>query len=124
MIKSRYFSEKEFKRCNPPCSLQDMDANAMAMFDRVRELAGIPLVINSAYRSTDWEKKQGRSGNSAHTRGLALDIRCTSSANRYKILEALFEVGCQRIGVGRTFVHADFDKELPQNVVWDYYEHN
>ena len=55
MIKSKYFSEKEFRRCNPPCSLQDMDEDAMTYFDRVREDAGIPLVINSAYRSPDWE---------------------------------------------------------------------
>ena len=122
MIKSMYFSEKEFRRCNPPCSLQDMDEDAITYFDRVREDAGIPLVINSAYRSPDWEKKQGRSGNSAHTRGMALDIRCTTSANRFKIVRALLDNYCTRIGVGKTFIHADFDPTLPQEVMWDYYE--
>lgn len=122
MIKSKYFSEKEFRRCTPPCSLQDMDDWAMELFDRVREDAGIPLVINSAYRTPEYEKKQGRSGNSAHTRGVALDIKCTSSANRYKIVKALFENGCTRIGIGKTFIHADWDDTLPQEVIWDYYE--
>lgn len=122
MIKSKYFSEKEFRRCDPPCSLQDMDADAMALFDRVREDAGIPLVINSAYRSVEWDKKHDRSGNSAHTRGTALDIKCTSSANRFKIIRALLDNYCTRIGIGKTFIHADFDENLPQEVIWDYYE--
>lgn len=122
MVKSRFFSEREFQRCTPPCSLQDMSQEAMDKFDLAREVANIPFVVNCAYRSVAWEKKQGRSGNSAHTRGMALDIRCNTSANRFKIVWALLSVGCKRIGIGKTFIHADFDSTLPQDVMFDYYE--
>jgi hypothetical protein len=44
-----------------------MEQGFMNMLDRVRETAGIPLVINSAYRTVGHEKKQGRAGTSAHT---------------------------------------------------------
>ena len=122
MVTSKYFSEREFNRCSPSCSLQDMKQEAMDKFDRVREIAGIPLVINCAYRSAEWDKKKGRSGNSAHTKGVALDIRCNSSANRMKIVSAMVEAGCRRIGIGNGFIHADFATDLPQDVMFTYYE--
>lgn len=119
---AKYFSPKEFKACTPPCDISQMDAGFLALLDEVRETAGIPLVLNCAYRSKEWEKKQGRSGNSAHTRGKAVDIRCNTSANRYKIVRAALLCGVCRIGVGKTFVHLDNDKTLPQGVIWDYYD--
>ncbi len=122
MVKSKYFSEPEFKRCDPPCSLQDMSQVLMDTLDSAREAAGIPFVLNCAYRSVAWDKARGRSGNSAHTRGLAVDIRCNTSANRFKIVSALLSVGFNRIGIGKSFVHADVDSSLAQDVMFDYYE--
>lgn len=121
-IESRYFAEAEFQRCTPACSLQDMDRASMWIFDAVREAAGIPLVINCAYRSPEWDRSKGRSGNSAHCRGMAIDIRCTTSSNRMKIIAAAVEVGVKRIGIGKNFIHLDTDDSLAQNVIWHYYE--
>lgn len=121
-IESRYFAEAEFQRCTPACSLQDMDRASMWIFDAVREAAGIPLVINCAYRSPEWDRSKGRSGNSAHCRGRAIDIRCTTSENRMKIIAAAVEVGVKRIGIGKNYIHLDTDDSLPQNVIWHYYE--
>ena len=120
MVKSKHFSESEFKRCDPPCSLQDMSQVLMDKLDSAREAAGIPFVLNCAYRSVAWDKAKGRSGNSAHTRGLAVDIRCNTSANRFKIVSALLSVGFRRIGIGKSFVHADIDDSLTQDVMFDY----
>ena len=120
MIKSKYFSESEFKRCTPACSLQDMKQEFMTRMDRVRERAGIPLVINSAYRSVAYEKTKGRAGTSAHTLGLALDIRCTSDRNRSLIIKALILEGFTRIGVSKTFIHADTSQGHTQQVTWLY----
>ena len=78
---SKYFSPSEFKKCVPSCSIEDMDGGFLALLDKVREKAGIPLVLNCAYRSREWDKSKGRSGNSAHTRGKAVDIRCNTSEN-------------------------------------------
>lgn len=121
-ITAKHFSESEFQRCTPPCSLQDMKQDFMNRLDTVRDVTGIPLVITCAYRSREYDLAKGRSGNSAHTRGMAVDIRCTTSANAFKIVQAALKVGFTRIGIGKTFIHLDSDTLLPQNVMWNYYE--
>lgn len=118
---SKYFSPAEFRRCVPSCKIEDMDAGFLEVLDRVRESAGIPLVLNCAYRSKAHEKAKGRTGNSAHTRGKAVDIRANSNATRMKIVRAALENGITRIGIGRTFVHIDNDESLTQGVMWHYY---
>lgn len=118
MITARHFSESEFKRLTPSCSLQDMKQECIDMWDKVRDITGIPLIVNCGYRSVAWDLKKGRSGNSAHTRGYAMDIRCNADATRMKIVKALIQVGCKRIGIYKTFIHADCDPKLTQNVIW------
>lgn len=121
MRTARYFTDSEFRKCNPPCRIDDMQQSTLDMMDAVRELAGIPLVINCAYRSREYDKAKGRSGNSAHVKGMGVDIRCNTSQNRMKILRACYKVGVRRIGIGKTFIHIDNDTSLPQDVAWDYY---
>ena len=121
---SVYFDEKEFARCAPPCGLEDMDERFMAKLDLARAKAGIPFVLNCAYRSRAWDLSKGRTGNSAHCSGKAVDIRCNTSANRMKIVQGLLAAGFTRIGIGRTFVHADNDETKPQGVIWHYYDSN
>lgn len=122
MIMAKYFSEREFQKCVPACSLQNMQQHTMDRLDQARMLAGIPFVLNSAYRSRKYELTKGRTGMGAHTSGCAVDIRCNSDANRYKIIEALLLAGFTRIGIGKTFIHADDDITKTQNVIWHYYE--
>lgn len=122
MKTSRYFTEAEFQRCNPPCSIEDMEQSFLDWLDDVREEAGIPFVLNCAYRSSAHDKSKGRSGNSAHCYGLAADIRCNASATRYKIIAAALKLGASRIGVGHTFIHLDTSHIHTQNVIWDYAE--
>lgn len=119
---AKYFVEREFLKCTPACHLSDMDPAFMDMLDRVRELAGIPLVLNSAYRSKAWEKTHGRPGTSTHCKGQAVDIRCSSDASRYRIVSAAVRLGLCRIGIGKTYVHLDADRDKTQNVIWHYYD--
>lgn len=119
---SKYFKPAEFVRCTPSCKIDDMDPAFLDLLDDVREAAGIPLVLNCAFRSKAWDLAKGRSGNSAHTRGKAVDIRCTTSTNRLKIVKAAILCGIKRIGIGKNFVHLDNDASLSQNVMWHYYE--
>lgn len=120
-VTAKYFSEAEFRRCTPPCSLQDMDQQFIRQLDAARASAGIPFVLNSAYRSPAWEKSKGRAGTSSHCKGLAVDIRCNSDANRWKVVTALLDNGFTRIGIGKTYVHADLDTAKTQRVIWHYY---
>lgn len=120
MIKAKYFSEKEFKLCFPSCSLQNMNQNTMNKLDAAREIAGIPLVINSAYRSPEWDRAKGRSGTGAHTLGRGIDIRCNTDSNRHKIVSALMKVGFTRIGIAKTYIHADDSPKHSQEIIWLY----
>lgn len=122
MVTSKYFSEAELNRCTPSCSLQDMRQELMDVVDEVRRRAGIPLIASCAYRSKEWDVARGRSGNSAHTKGLGIDIVANSSATRMKIVSAALSAGVGRIGIGKGFVHLDIDESLPQNVMWHYYD--
>lgn len=119
-IKSMHFTESEFNRCAPSCSLQDMKQSTMNRLDTMRQLAGIPIVINSAYRPTAWDKSKGRSGTGAHTLGQAVDIRCHSESNRFKIINAAIKAGFTRIGVAKTYIHVDDSIRHSQEVVWLY----
>lgn len=115
----RYFSEKEMNRCNPPCSLADMDDAFMIGLDNARHEAGIPFVLNSAYRSVQHELFKGRDGTSSHCAGIAVDIRCNTSVTRLKVLRALLAEGFTRIGIAQDFIHVDADWKKPQ-CIWLY----
>lgn len=116
----RYFTQSDFDNCTPPCKISDMDHGVMVMFDRARDLAGIPFFVNSAYRTVEHELSRGRSGDSAHTTGKAMDIRANASRNRFLIVDALLKVGFNRIGIARTFIHADYDQTKDDRVIWLY----
>jgi hypothetical protein len=97
-----------------------MNQATMSKFDTAREIAGIPFVINSAYRSPVWEKAKERSGTGAHTLGRAIDIRCNTDRNRFLIINALLKAGFTRIGVEKTYIHADDSPGHTQQLVWLY----
>lgn len=121
MITAKYFKESEFAGCSPACSLQDMQQDMMDKLDLARGIAGIPFVLNSAYRSPEWEQSKGRSGEGAHTHGCAVDIRCTSDLARHTIVRACMAAGFTRIGIGKTYIHVDDDATRTPNVMWHYY---
>lgn len=99
---------------------ENMDANFLCKLDEAREYAGIPFIINSAYRSVADNERVGGKKNSSHLKGLAVDIKTTDSRTRFLILDALFMVGFTRIGIADTFIHVDLDSDKSQNVVWTY----
>ena len=111
------FSEDEFRRATPSCSLSDMDPAFMNRLQTARDLAGCPFVINSAYRTKEYELRKKRSGNSMHCLGRAVDISCRESFTRYRILSALIQAGFHGVGVGQTFIHVD-DREM--QTIWLY----
>lgn len=97
-----------------------MDQAFMNRLDRARELAGIPFVITSAYRSPEWDRGKGRSGTGAHPERVAVDIRCNTSRNRFLIVQALMHVGFNRIGIADSFIHVDGSETHDNMVIWTY----
>ena len=106
---SKYFKEIE----------NNMNKNFLFVLDEARELAGIPFVINSAYRSPE-HPLSIKNPSSSHIKGLAVDIKATDSITRFKIVKALIEVGFTRMGISDTFIHVDLDLDKTQNVIWTY----
>jgi uncharacterized protein YcbK (DUF882 family) len=106
---SKYFKEIE----------DNMNKEFLFVLDEAREFAGIPFIINSAYRSPD-HPLSIKNPSSSHIKGLAVDIKATDSITRFKIVKALIEVGFTRIGIADTFIHVDLDFDKTQNVIWTY----
>ena len=109
MNQYKHFSEDEVRGLSP---------TLIALLDYARDLAGVPFVITSGFRTTEENRAAGGADNSAHLRGLAVDLRVHDSASRYKIIRALIKVGFARIVVYESdgHVHADIDYALPNPV--------
>lgn len=115
-----YFTEKELVSLTPSCSLKDMDEQFMKRLDFARTIAGIPFVLNCAYRSKEWDLSKGRNGKSYHCKGRAVDIRCTSSTNRAKIVYSLLNAGFKSIGLYASFIHVDdrYREDTETAIMW------
>ena len=96
-----------------------MDKEFLFKLDEARMLAGTPFKITSGYRTEAHNKKAGGVKGSSHTKGCAVDIAVNSGLQRCAIVCALAKVGFTRIGIAKTFVHVDLDKEK-QNSIWLY----
>lgn len=99
--------------------MEDLSDELLDRLDVVRSLCGFPLIVNSAYRSYDYELEQGRRGTSSHCKHIAVDIAIQSGEKRLKIVQNALRAGFQRIGIAKTFVHLDLDEEKPSSL-WLY----
>jgi uncharacterized protein YcbK (DUF882 family) len=117
----KYFKFSEFDSPDAPGSGARMDTNFLKMLDEARELSGgVPFHINSGFRTPKHNKRINGSKNSSHMRGLAADIRCTNSRDRFRIVAALIAAGFSRVGIHDQFIHCDCDSVKTPGVVWLY----
>lgn len=116
----KYFEYEEFDSPDIQGSGQLMDPKLLNMIDEAREIYGKPIHVTSGYRTEAHNRKVGGVDSSSHLKGLAIDVACVRSDDRFKMLSALLEVGFNRIGVAGTFIHVDIDKDKSQNVIWTY----
>jgi hypothetical protein len=59
-------------------------------------------------------------GSGEHVRGLAADVYCPTSPDRYRLVTLALKNGVQRLGVSGSFVHIGVDQTLPGRVIWTY----
>ena len=124
----------------PCCGLLEIEFDAMRAFNDARQQAGVGFWITEGggVRCPDFQEGLMRRGltttppeRSAHcpkggTGSTALDLSVRvgtggppSSARRFAIVRGLLAAGCTRIGATyKTFVHGDWETELPRRVMW------
>lgn len=121
----KYFKLSEFDSPDVVGSGEAMDMDFLSRVDQARSIAQIPFRITSGFRTQQYNEDllargYKASANSSHLKGLAVDIACTNSSSRHKIITALMKAGLNRIGIADTFIHVDADTDKPANVIWTY----
>lgn len=125
MLKNRfpiveYFNHREFDSPDVLNSGLLMDIDFILLLNQARKTANIPFIISSGYRSKSHNNQVGGKKDSSHLKGLAVDIKCSDNIQRFIIIKALLNVGINRIGIGKGFIHADVDLDKKSNVIWLY----
>ena len=109
--------------CNCSCGTDNLSSRLLRIINEIRDDIGVPLYLNSACRCPEYNEKVGGVPNSAHVAteekpGEAVDIRCPNSSLRFNLLMLLLVHGIKRVGIYPSFIHADIDKDKPQEVIW------
>lgn len=113
------FTEDEMK-CNCGCGLLIKNQHFIDKITAARIISGVPYKINSWCRCKNHNSDEGGKDDSAHLKGLAVDISTPTSYSRFHVYRGLIMAGFTRIGHGKDFIHADDDLTKPQRVVFDY----
>lgn len=118
----KHFVPVEFDSPDEPGSGEGMDYRHVRMLDYARELAGVPFVITSGYRSEAHNKKVGGRPLSAHRFFKGTDIEAATPRRRFYVLKGLYGAGFTRIEIAPGHVHADTmaDEEHPSNLALYY----
>ena len=121
----RYFNYTEFDSPDELGSGKQMSEKILDMLDLAREKFDKPIKITSGFRTEAYNqdlKARGykASSKSSHLKGLAVDIQCNNSKDRFELVDILLDVGFNRIGIANTFIHADIDEDKPSHVIWTY----
>lgn len=117
---SKNFTIQEFE-CKCGCGANDISMDLVDRLQELRDAVGMPLSVTSGVRCADWNREMGGSEASSHITGnsTAVDIACTSSRNRYIILEKAVLI-FDRVGIAKNFIHCDVDPNKTAGVVWVY----
>lgn len=117
-------SELNLKYCNPPCEVSDLHPELVDRIILAQKMCGEQFIVTSGYRSQVYERSKGRKGSSSHAKipGLAVDISAVNSHLRFKVVAALLYAGFPRLGIGKTFIHADIDETKPHPIIFHYYD--
>lgn len=107
LIGGEHFTGKEFK-CKDGTEEYLYCPNLIMVLEKIREHFDAPVIINSGYRTPDWNAKVGGAKNSYHCKGMAADIRI-KGVSTDKIAKYADEIMGNQGGIIRysNFVHVD-----------------
>lgn len=111
-----YFTDEE---------VTNLDKEFVARLDKARHAANTPFTITSGFRTPEENQSLvGSAGDSAHLKGLAVDLRVENSHEVWQIITGLISAGITRIGIyvdsGNipTHIHCDVDPNKVQDVIF------
>lgn len=111
---TKHFLKSELAcRC---CGEYGMTAEAEASIEATRVEFGYCMIINSAYRCKKHNAKVGGRPDSAHTKGLAIDVSILGpngipdNYKRGQLIAAAIKCGVKGIGIYASFIHLDWMK--------------
>jgi uncharacterized protein YcbK (DUF882 family) len=103
---SKNFEVKEFK-CKDGTDIIITDVLFVQKYlQKIRDHFGVPVTINSAYRTVSYNKKVGGATNSYHVKGQAYDI-VVKGHTPSEVAQYAQELGINGIIQYNTFVHID-----------------
>jgi hypothetical protein len=100
-----------------------INEDALDKLEKMREIMGAPLKINSAYRSPSYNKKIGGAKNSMHVQGRAFDVSIKGH-NPSTLYTAALHAGFTGFGFYRTFLHVDTSNKRSWGGYAKQYTHN
>lgn len=92
--------------CKDGSDLIIIDVNLVSALQMIREHFKNPVLINSGYRTPEYNSKIGGAKNSFHTKGQAADIRIKNISPKSLCVYAE-SIGLLGIGLYSTFTHID-----------------
>jgi len=109
---SKNFTVKELACNDGSINLKIID-KCREKLQHLRSESGCVFILNSAYRSLEYNRSIGSSDKSQHVVGTAFDIRWTDTLKRKfrnmdNFKDWLVENGVKGIGLYDTFVHVDW----------------
>ncbi len=105
-MKYKYFSDTEVSKWK-------LKPELWTMLDKARGLANTPFVITSGYRTVKQNSEVGGVPNSAHTKGLAVDIVCIDNEKRTMAIQGILGCGVPVfLEIAQRHIHIDIDSSI------------
>lgn len=121
-----HFKRSEFlcKCGKSKCTAESFIVNPelIAWLNDIRAFTARPVIVNSGYRCHAHNQQVGGSLTSSHLTGHAVDIQCSTSRYRAKLIEAIYATRgpITRVGIAENFIHIDNDTAKLNGMLWLY----
>lgn len=113
------FKVKEFAY-KDGTDLIKIDEGLVDYLQKARENFGVPIVITSAYRTEEYNKKVGGAKNSYHLKGQAADHHAKGKVDLWELARFYERIGCKGIIIYQTFGSVHIDMREKQYFAVDY----